>query len=729
MAYTEWLSTSTVPPVWEGSKHPPSTLVDPDRYIWFLNGTTSLTPINSNLTLGFSKDTTQVPTDPPGSWAYSDQTILQEATSYNNRSHGAKNLKIGVADLKFTPTDTSLHPIIWRYGTQDTAAGSAVAFDGNQSDTGVVGDILTYNWKNGVAPFTMKFVSLDGTVLSTQTTSNRTFTMNSTNLPAGNVYVDLYDSNGTFATTKTVLASPSGEISVTDGDQISVQGIFASESDVSVTNGSNMELDGGLPVTAYGDAETKNGSSVTVYPMFRLNVSVGANVDVDGRLGASYLQFSSPEVKQRYIKDLKNGSYDMYMLKSQHNVDFTTSARAGEPSVDITDVSVMFGDSVSVERTGNNTFRVYAEELGQSQIMIDTVGGEGQTLVNITVLDEYPDTVLIKNGSNTQLNSPWITVERKVLLNNNANQVDMSSYVVLGNEDITVSHGSHVIASKDYHIFLSQGSNTSADGYKAIIHYQKVDNGNSVGLNGSVVFSGDAAVSSGSETYLVTGHRVEVSQGSTSKTFGWKEQPHNDIVVNGSNVDIVVGQISIDAQPIMVGSGSSISVSGIKPEDINVSYRMVTSVFRGIQEESDDISVENTCSIELTGVKEGGNLPDIDVNLLYYASIVQGRDFVKGQIEEIPQISLDSYIKLGVKLYSCDNTLLNPTTFASAHFTIGDEVLIVAQLDYVNSVIQATVSPETLSVLKSRSVYDLNLHVVDKQGNPSIVLTRKLRFI
>lgn len=728
MAYIEWLSPTAVPPVWEGSKHPPTTLVDPDRYIWYLASTTAITPLNSGLTLGFSKDPVVAPTDPTGAWTYSDQSILQEFTTYNTRSHGGKNLKVGVADLKFTPTDTALHPIIWRFGTQDTSAGVAVSWDGSQAENGVVGDILAYKWKDGVAPFTLKFVKLDGTVLSTQTTSNRSFTMNSTNLPAGNVYVDLYDSNGTYATTKTVLASPSGSISVTNGERLSVQGIFALREDVSVQNGSRMELDGGLPVTAYGNAKTSAGVNIKVIPQFSLSLSAGSDVSVDGRLGASYLQISSPEVKPRYIQDLQNGSYNMYLLRGQHSVDFTTSARPGEPSVDIDDVDVMSGDSVSIQRTGDHTFRLIAGDLGEAQVMIATATGEGQTLINVTVLDEYPDTVLVKNGSAVKLNDAWITVQRKVLLNNNAHDINMDASVVFTG-DVEISNGNAVVVSKDFHIFLSAGSQSNVEGYKAIIHYQKVDNGNAVSVDGSVVFTGDVETGSGGITEVVTGHLTPTSNGSTTTLFGWKEQPHNEIIVGGGSVNVTVGQISVQVPEESVSIGLSVNLQGIKPEDIHVANRMVTSVFRGIQIEKDDVVIENPVTITLTGVKEGGNLPDIDVTLLYDQSIVQGREFVKGQITEIPEISLDSYTKLGVKLYSCDNTLLNPAIFASAYFTIGDEVLILANIDAVKSIIDATVSPDTISGLTARRVYDMNLHVVDKQGNPSIVLTRKLRFI
>lgn len=729
MAYREWLSSSVVPPVWEGAKHPPTTLVDQDRYIWYIASTTAITPLNTALTLGYSRDTAVTPTPPDGVWAYSDQTILKEATSYNAYSHGAQNLKIGVADLKFTPTDTTLHPIIWRFGTTSTAAGTTISWDGAQAANGVVGDVLAYKWKDGVAPFTLKFVKLDGTVLSTQTTSNRSFTMNSTNLPAGDVYVDLYDSNGTFATTKTVLVSPSGTITASTGGKSEVQGIMSINSDVNVKNGSTVVMDGGLPVTAYGNATASAGSSVQVIPQYSLKVSVGTNVELDGRIGATYLQLSTDEVKPRYLQDHGEGVYSLYLLTSQRNIDFTISARAGEPTVQVGEIEAVDGDQIYVEKTGDNFFVLNPVEKGTALIQIDTENDEATTYLRVVTLDEYPDTVLIKNGADVNLNDHWITVNRKVLLNNNAHNINMSSSVVF-NGDVEVSNALNVVVSKDFHIFLSGGSGVNVAGYKAMTHYQKIDNGTNVHVDGSVVWEGNIQNEHKVSVTLVDGHRVPTSGGSAVDMFGWKEEPHHEIIMNGSNTQVIPGQISVNQPMLTSRAGANVQVSGQKPADIVVGYRFVTSVFRGIQMEEDDVVIENPATITLTGVAVGGTMPDVAMPcLVFHQSMAEGREFVKGQITEIPEISLDSSIKLGVKLYSCDNTLLNPTTFASAYFTFDDELFLRANLDPVKSLIDVVASPNDLAILMRKKVYVMNVHVVDKDGNPSIVLTRKLRFI
>ena len=513
------------------------------------------------------------------------------------------------------------------------------------------------------------------------------------------------------------------------GSQVNVSGYEQHSSSVAVSASQSVEVTGEKYVEIHdGEVVSSTGAHITVQRHFQVSVSGGEHLDVKGRLGASYLEFTSPEVNPRYVKDLKNGSYDIYMLTSQKSVDFTTTGRPREPHVDISDVSVMFGDSVSVQRTGNDTFRVVAESVGESQIMIDTETGEGQTLINIQVLDEYPDTVLVKNGVNVDLDDHLITIRRRVLLNNNAHDINMDASVVFTG-DVSVTNSEKVIVSKDFHIFLSAGSQATVEGYQTIIHRQKVDNSTAVNVSGTVIFTGSAQTEAGDQTDIVTGHLAPTSNRVSTGLFGWKEQPHHEIIVSGADVNVVAGQISVNAPAIETRTSVSVKVQGLKPEDIHVSNRMVTSVFRGIQIEKDNLVIENTVTIELTGVKEGGNLPDIDVTLLYDQSIVQGREFVKGQITEIPEISLDSYVQLGVKLYSYDNTLLNPSSFASAYFTIGEEALILAKIDPVKSNITAILSPDTLSVLKSRRNYDMNLHVVDKEGNPSIVLTRKLRFI
>lgn len=164
--------------------------------------------------------------------------------------------------------------------------------------------------------------------------------------------------------------------------------------------------------------------------------------------------------------------------------------------------------------------------------------------------------------------------------------------------------------------------------------------------------------------------------------------------------------------------------------DITVDAHPVVAVFRGEQVESSDIIVSSSKTVTLTGVSFGGTVSDVGVPcLIFTASVVLGREFIKGQITEIPEISLDSSTKLGVKLYSCDNKLLNPTSFTTAYFTFDDTLSIAANIDPVESSIYSVIRPENYVGIIRNKTYDVKLHTVDKSGNLAIVLTRKLRFI
>lgn len=178
------------------------------------------------------------------------------------------------------------------------------------------------------------------------------------------------------------------------------------------------------------------------------------------------------------------------------------------------------------------------------------------------------------------------------------------------------------------------------------------------------------------------------------------------------------------------GNGIQLYGEGQPSVDLIVDHNPVVAVFRGQQIESDDINIETNYNISLTGVSIGGSISDIQVPVeILYASMDVGKTFVLGQIPEIPKISLDSSIKLGVKLYSYDNKLLNPSTFSSAYFTFDDTLLMQANIDPVSSLLYVLATPTDLSVFVRNKIYDMRVHTVDKSGYPSIVLTQKVRFI
>ena len=165
-------------------------------------------------------------------------------------------------------------------------------------------------------------------------------------------------------------------------------------------------------------------------------------------------------------------------------------------------------------------------------------------------------------------------------------------------------------------------------------------------------------------------------------------------------------------------------------QEIVVHNNNVVEVFTGIQHEYGDVIISNSATIHLTGVSFGGTIENVEVPCkIFYTSMVPGRNFVKGQITEIPEIYLDSSIKIGVKLYSCSNNLINATSFTSAKFTFDDVLEFPANIDPVSNLIYIIAVPEDLILLSGNKIYDMRLHVVDRSGNPSVVLKQKIRFV
>lgn len=516
------------------------------------------------------------------------------------------------------------------------------------------------------------------------------------------------------------------------GAQLAVSGFSQYSSGVSVSAGASVDATGEKYVEIHdGDVLSSTGARILVQRKFDISVSAGDRVNVAGRLGASYLLVDTDEIADRYLKDESGGVYTLYLLTSQHEIDLKTAARPGEPDVGLQHAEVASGDSVEVQVTGPDTFRLNALKTGESQVQLDGGSDGATTYINVIVLDEYPDTVLVKNGSQVTVADPEIIVVKPVILNNNVNNVNVTGLVILGSgEDIHVSQHVELEVSKETHLVVVNGTRVIVPGEKVMSKNLRIDNGTNVQINGSVIWSDDITLSAGSSVQIVDGHVVNVSAGTHTDLFGWKEQPHHEIVVNGAKVEIKPGQIIVNAATISTRNGSSAHVGGQKPADILVSYRGVTSVFRGMQVEKSSIIVENPATVVLTGTAFGGTIPDVATPyLLFPASIVPGREFVKGQFVDIPHISLDSSIRLGVKLYSYDNTLLNPTTFTSAYFTFDDDLQLFANIDPEESTFNVLAAPADMAGLARKKVYDMSLHVVDKQGNPSIVLTRKLRFI
>ncbi|QFP93872.1 hypothetical protein [Pectobacterium phage Wc4-1] len=256
--------------------------------------------------------------------------------------------------------------------------------------------------------------------------------------------------------------------------------------------------------------------------------------------------------------------------------------------------------------------------------------------------------------------------------------------------------------------------------------------GERVNLQSEPHFEGGVSVSQGSVTSIKRVFSLSVANGGAVRNIGWRDGGGNtldrEVISAGLNVAIS-NTLVVNGGDIINSSGSEGNERGMKPVDISVSSGETISVFRGIQEESEDIQSSFGCSVMLTGTAINGIIQDITVpTIITDTSIVVGREFVKGLFSEIPNISLDSSIQLGVRLYSYDNKLLNVLSFTSAYFTLDGELTLYASLDSVNNIIHTVAKPSELQDLVRGKVYNMYVHTVDKAGYPSIVLSRKLRF-
>lgn len=339
--------------------------------------------------------------------------------------------------------------------------------------------------------------------------------------------------------------------------------------------------------------------------------------------------------------------------------------------------------------------------------------------------------IIVNVGYNSEVDSyPWIP-DRGGLSNNNTNNVEVSGYVTFS-DIIRVTNTANVDALKLEDIAVSHGARFSLTGYDPKQADWSVHNGSLTALYATPkMFDIGINASNGGKVNITDGHEIHTVHGVNIDVVGLGGIPTSSVLVsNGSRTDTGTGYILITGADESVSSGSSVSVQGIQPRDITISHHAWTDIFEGIQVEHDDIIISNTATVVLTGVSLGGTISDVNVPCeIYAASMRVGYEFVKGQITEISQISLDSSIKLGVKLYSCDNTLLNVSTFTSAYLTFDDVLLLPANIDPISNLIYVIATPSDLSVLQRNKIYDMRVHVTDKSDNPSIVLVRKLRFI
>lgn len=518
---------------------------------------------------------------------------------------------------------------------------------------------------------------------------------------------------------------PPEDIVSSNGSQTDVVGVkedFPND-DISISEGDQVTVDG--VGEFHGEVLSSNGSRVLDTP---IQVSAGAQVQLAGERPLTQIVLSADTP---YLTG-GNNEYEMYVIYGQDNIHVNYSSISGEPDYTPT-VVIQSNDDNAVDQpvTDPSVKDFYFNALDTTGTAVYRISAGVPAVhahLTIHVVEEYPDKQLVKNGSQVTFDYSMQIINPN-LLNNNYNNVNIDGTVIFTG-DVAVDNGNSVVVAQTHNLAVSNSGKIELVGGMSQRQDISIKQAGTVTVVGQVTFGGDAITSAGSNTESVTGHIVGVAAGGNSEVLGWKEEPNTVVVVNGSAVEIVAGGIIIYAPNISVSNGGQVHFTGQKPEDINVSHPTVVSVFRGIQKESSDINVSSGINLVLTGTANGGTVSDVAIPCLtFYSSMVAGRCFVKGQIEEIPEISLDSSIKLGVKLYSCDNTLFNPTSFTSAYFTFDDSLQLPANIDPVNSLTYVIATPTDLAVLTRNKVYDVRLHAVDKSGNPSIVLTRKLRFI
>lgn len=458
-----------------------------------------------------------------------------------------------------------------------------------------------------------------------------------------------------------------------------------------------------------GDTLVLKESELSLLPLDNLNLvswSITTNAPSD-----------AVKINGLTVRILKSGTYDVTVKAT----DVILKVLAASTTLKITTQPKSVTDTLSISHGLSETMKVSLRMSGTS----DTKNG---LRVSWTPFIR----VFAKRISDSfGLRVSWdsrVNILNRVIMNTNGNSVKLAGYP-LYSEAIKVSNGLNIVDKKFFNIGFNHGVNIEAGGYMVqsqdITIYHKQKTVNMLGIQG---YADDLLVSVNTDTDITTGQTLNVSGGATKNLYGWRLFTFDESVSTGTSTDISPGLTVIESEPLDISMSAKADFTGHIPGDIMISHRVVTSLFRGTQVESEDIIIHNPAESVLTGTSLGGSMTDVGVPFyIFYVSMDVSKEFVNGQIQEIPQISLDSSIIFGVKLYSSENTLVNPNTFVSASFTF-DDMEFPANLDAKRGVISLLMNPDDMLPMFS-GMYSVSLHVVDKAGNPSILFNRNVRFI
>lgn len=164
-------------------------------------------------------------------------------------------------------------------------------------------------------------------------------------------------------------------------------------------------------------------------------------------------------------------------------------------------------------------------------------------------------------------------------------------------------------------------------------------------------------------------------------------------------------------------------------ETITISNSTRVHDYRGVLAVTEELSVEVGSRVNLTGDRSEGALDTDTLTICRFLDAsLSGDSFISGFCEDSVKIPFDSSCTLGVKLYNCENKRVDVESVGAAYLTIQDAFQSPMTTNKKHNRIDYLFSQDDYKMLVKGKVYDMLVSVVDKSGNHSTILKRKVRF-
>lgn len=309
-------------------------------------------------------------------------------------------------------------------------------------------------------------------------------------------------------------------------------------------------------------------------------------------------------------------------------------------------------------------------------------------------------------------------------------KIDYSATVGFS-DDLHVDVGARVNLQEAWYIPVRAGAKVILEG--GIAGSAIVRNGADIKLEGVQVHYGDIAVSNGAEGESSPAWLISVSNGASVDINGMKQ---SDVMVRaGVNLDLQTA-VTVDGGDLLVLNGAKAEIVGRKASDISISVGNRVYDFRGKEVYYGDVNISVKTEVDLEGRAGAGAVePTAVACCMFDASLRADYDFVQGQSYEVVKLPLDSSVRLGVKLYSCDNkrvdvaSAIQTATISFLDATENGALNIPLTIDTVHNTLYTILEPSTQTLFTKGKVMDVQFKIVDMNNNASIILQRKVRFL